>query len=87
MITKTITATIAGLLLAGAAHPQQMPVAASTGPPNVARGAKVGGSPTVASRAQIHALRVAKCSYLWEQIAPHSYKPELATFFVSEHER
>lgn len=31
--------------------------------------------------------RLNKCAYLWQQMAPWSYKPEIVAHFISEHER
>jgi len=35
----------------------------------------------------VHDLRLAKCRYLWQHVAPWSYRDDLSAFFVSEHER
>jgi len=35
----------------------------------------------------VHQERVAKCRAIWQASAPWSYSPELAEFFVTEHER
>lgn len=42
---------------------------------------------TAVSAQDLHAVRVAKARYVWRHIAPWSYRPALADFFVSEHER
>lgn len=66
-----LLSTLAGI--SGASHSQQAEARVPDVTTDAAPDAKV--------------LRRAKCAYLWQRMAPHSYSPEIVEHFISEHER